>query len=105
MPPIESYVEEVHEFGESLEGNPAPGIMWVFQKDGVPELVNFMCPCGCGYTCPTPVNPEDKKEHRWLFSRSAPGVTLSPSIRWLSGCRAHFSITDGKVIMHADSGK
>ena len=87
-----------------------PGEMLVLlDENGVVAAVDFHCPCGCGSDCYTPVTDatkgQAKTERHWLYSRGPNGVTLTPSIRYTSGCRAHFNITDGKVIVHGDSGK
>ena len=96
-------------FGGPDPGKPEPGIIQVFMEDGVPSMVDFLCPCGCGNTCPTHLTSpgEEKKQNdrRWQFSEGPNGVTLSPSIRWLNGCKAHFHITDGQTKFAGDSGK
>ena len=80
-------------------------------EDGEPYAVDFLCPCGCGNTCYTPLVTKDRPRKngggpKWDFSYGPKGnITLSPSIRWLSGCKAHFNITDGEVKIHGDSGK
>ncbi len=104
MSPIASYIEEKQQFGGPDPGPPKPGIMQVFYENGIPLMVDFLCPCGCGRTCPTHLITPGQKEtdHHWSYK---PGPTLSPSIRYLSGCKWHFNITDGKVIVHGDSGK
>jgi hypothetical protein len=103
---ILEYTEERHDWGESGEGKPPPGVMWVYYCLNEPKMVDFLCPCGCGNTCPThlttPDRPKQPNDRRWNYS---PGPTLSPSIRWTGGCKAHFTITGGKVTMHEDSGK
>jgi Family of unknown function (DUF6527) len=97
--PIELYIEERHDFNAAPQGSPSPGVMYVFMLDGEPYSCDFLCPCGCGSSCYTVF----KGSHpRCCYS---PGPTLTPSIRYLDGCKAHFNITDGKVIMHGDSGK
>lgn len=103
MGSIKEYVEERHEFGREDPGQPSAGIMFVFYEGGEPQGVDFLCPCGCGNTCYTPVIQagRPKQPRHWFYS---PGPTIEPSIRWLSGCKSHFNITGGKVIMHADSG-
>lgn len=99
--PIMEYREERHPFGaEGLPDNPPPGVMWVFVEDGEPVAVDFLCPCGCGNSCYTPLRMNHP--HRWEYS---PGPTLAPSIRYLSGCKAHFFITSGKAVMCGDSGQ
>jgi Family of unknown function (DUF6527) len=100
--PITKYVEERHEFGEADCPNPVPGVMQVFYEDGIPVMVDFLCPCGCGSTCPTHLVPpvEKHKGRRWEFY---PGPKLVPSVRFTGGCKAHFNIEDGGVVkMHAD---
>lgn len=82
-----------------------PGEMRIFKVDGQLEAVDFRCPCGCGAECYTPVTPmnEPKQERHWQFDEAT--TTLSPSVRYLGGCKAHFNITNGKTVMHGDSGK
>ena len=97
---IESYTEERIEHGTDRPA-PTPGVMQVIYKNGVPYAVDFICPCGCGSSCYTPLKASNR-EPSWAYS---PGPTLTPSIRWTGGCKAHFNITDGKTIIHGDSGK
>lgn len=86
-----------------------PGIMRVLYVNGGPEMCEHLCPCGCGMPTPT-FFPNGKRERTrdrclWDFSKGAHGPTLNPSVRHLGGCKSHYNITDGKVIMHGDSGK
>lgn len=81
--------------------------MWVLvDGDGFVEAVTFQCPCGCGRECYTPVTDATrgqlKTERHWLYSA---GPTLTPSIRYIGGRRAHFNITDGRAVIHGDSGQ
>jgi hypothetical protein len=106
---IESYVEKRYKFGEDRP-IPAPGEMQVvFRDSDTPYMVDFICPCGCGHTCPTFIiaenEPKPPGRHMWHYRSIGGKVTLHPSIRWTGGCKAHFNITEGKVIMHEDSGK
>jgi hypothetical protein len=105
MAAITEYREERHAFGEAgLPSHPPPGVMWVFMEGDTPVAVNFLCPCGCGAECYTPL--EGPRPHKWAYSKGPNGgPTLSPSIRYLGGCKAHFNIEDGKSIIHGDSGK
>lgn len=87
-----------------------PGDIWIIvDGDGTVVAVDFLCPCGCGRPYYTPVTDatkgQPKESDRWLFSRGPNGVTVFPSIRCLSGCKSHFNITDGKTVMHGDSGQ
>src|SRR4051812_43616559 len=104
---MQKYTEVVHDFGGADHGDPPPGVIQIFLKEGLPYMVDFLCPCGCGARCPTHLlqpgeaaDGSDWAKHCWGFSRGpGGGVTLSPSIRYRSGCKAHFNITDGEVIM------
>ena len=106
---IESYVEERHEFGKEELPVPPPGVMYVFYEEDKPVSVSFLCPCGCGSECYTPLlqGNDDPKwvNRRWGYKKGPNGPTLTPSIRFTGGCKAHFNITDGKTIVHSDSGK
>ena len=106
MERILSYTEEQHEFGGLDPGKPVPGIMQVFMDEGAPSMVDFLCPCGCGHTVPThlvrPGTTKMPNDRHWHY---APGPTLSPSIRFTGGCYAHFTITNGVVKFHGDSGQ
>lgn len=86
-----------------------PGIIRVLYVNGVPGMCEFLCPCGCESPCLAlfPTAEQQRTPHRplWNFAKGSHGPTISPSIRYLGGCKAHFNITDGKVVMHGDSGK
>jgi hypothetical protein len=98
--------ERTVDFGTSV-ADPKQGEILVFVEGGVVQSVDFLCPCGCGKSCYTPVTekPEPTHSRQWCFSRGENGVTLTPSIRYTGGCKTHFNITDGEVIVHADSGQ
>lgn len=103
------YTEQLVEWGAWDQPKLEPGIIQVYMKDGVPKMVDFYCPCGCGRRCPTqlvePGHEKQPNDHHWNFSRGPNGITLSPSIRYLSGCKTHFNLTDGEAVVHADSGE
>ena len=106
--PISEYAEKVLTawVAPGQRWLPAPGEMWVFVIGGRVQAVDFLCPCGCGSECYTPVAEGPAPGNRvWGFGRGPNGVTLSPSIRYTGGCKAHFNITDGKAVMHGDSGR
>lgn len=103
--PITEYKEVRKCFPDESGAAVLPGEMFVYLENEVPQGVRYLCPCGCGNEIYTPVCVDKKTEHHWLFSRGPNGPTLFPSIRWTSGCKAHFNIENGKVITHADSGK
>jgi hypothetical protein len=59
------------------------------------------CACGCGKEVITPISPV-----QWRITRSARGVSLSPSIgNWNFPCRSHYWITDGRVEWSTDMTK
>lgn len=85
-----------------------PGVMQVLYVDGIPEMCNYLCPCGCGTPCPTYFvtykrkREPDSQRHLWDFSQGPNGPNLSPSVKHTGGCRSHYNITDGKTVMHDD---
>lgn len=85
------------------------GVMKVLYVDGVADMCEYICPCGCNMPCPTFFTNGGRQRtpdrHLWDFSRGPNSPTLSPSVRHTGGCKAHYNITDGRVIMHRDSGK
>lgn len=101
MSVIKSYTEERVVFGEVMDCNPPPGVMWVAFEGKKPMAAIYVCPCGCGKDIYTPVNGS----RGWQYSHGPNGPTLSPSVRWVQGCKAHFFIKDGKVEFCSDSGK
>ena len=96
--PITCYTEVCKEYYGSDHSYPPPGVMFVYVDEGVPKLVEFMCPCGCNRLTPIHLTRPGKKrsDHDWDYS---PGPTLQPSIRLLSGCMSHFTISNGKVTL------
>jgi len=77
-----------------------PGDFWLMEEeDGSVVAVDFLCPCGCGAECYTPVVPKDQPRNRQTWEYE-PGPTLTPSIQFTGGCRSHFNITNGEAVMH-----
>lgn len=104
---IAAYTEERQDWDKnSLNGFPPAGVIWVFMRKGGFYGCTFICPCGCdecvGFI---PLQDYKQRETRWNYSLGPNGPTISPSIKFGSGCKGHFNITDGKAIVHADSGK
>ena len=95
------YTEVPKVFGERDPSTLDFGIIEVYYYQGEVEGIAFICPCGCGRAVWIPIHNPVKKEHHWQYRN----LTLTPSVRWLSGCKAHFNITDGAVVWHTDSGK
>jgi hypothetical protein len=84
--------------------DPKPGEMHLLRYDDKDHALDFLCPCGCGADCYTPLKASGR-EPSWSYVPGTNGPTVSPSIRYLAGCVAHFTITDGAVEFHGDSGK
>ena len=111
--PITSYVEKTVSYGGADARDPVGNEMLVFLDDGTfgnppgtPMMIDFRCPCGCNQKCPTHlITTERSSDRHWGFSRGPNGITLTPSIRYLNGCKTHFNVTDGRAIIHGDSGK
>lgn len=112
--PIKSYTPKRYEFGDDDRPVPALGEMQViYNEDGSIYAVDFLCPCGCERNCFTPVctmaekqdpNASQRLKNRcWGFDPNT--ITIIPSIRYLSGCKWHFNVTNGQVVVHGDSGK
>jgi len=110
--PIQSYTPVVLTYPYSdTDESPKSGEMQVLKNEaGVVEMVNFLCPCGCGRECPTHVvtmaekadtSKQDVfKDSCWGFDEAT--LTISPSIRYTSACKSHFNVEGGKVKMHAN---
>lgn len=100
MPRIDEYKEVAYPF-PNTRAKPVPGEMQVMRSDtGEVKAVDFLCPCGCGRNSYTSVcTPEEKAlgkvSGRWGYDPAT--VTLIPSVLWLSGCKSHFFIRNGKV--------
>ncbi|WP_246176697.1 DUF6527 family protein [Parvibaculum sedimenti] len=54
----------------------------------------FRCPCGCGSEGNLPFRPEPSPSWNWNGNEASP--TLTPSVRWVGGCRWHGWLTDGE---------
>jgi hypothetical protein len=111
--PITEYKAVRREFGSPNPPVLHPGEMHVIYDNERVYAVDFLCPCGCGSTCFTPVctvtekndpgSSERMKDRCWVFDPDT--LTITPSIRYLGGCKWHFNITNGRVVVHVDSGK
>lgn len=114
MTPITNYREESYTADADgcwppEVGDLEPGVMQVLYDNGVPVMCDYVCPCGRDAPCPIFFPTEKRKRvpqrPLWDFKRGPNGPTLTPSVRHTGGCKRHYNITDGKVIMHGDSGK
>jgi hypothetical protein len=79
-----------------VEYMPAPkdmvlGLLYVSLRF---RMVNHICPCGCGYEVPLPL----EQKTGWLYAcNELKEVTLAPSILnpW---CKAHYYIRNNKIV-------
>ena len=67
-----------------------PGTVYVNRGDCYASLD---CPCGCGNLITIPTLDDTDFHPNWKIS----GNTITPSINMTSGCKSHFSITNGIV--------
>lgn len=101
MGKLSSYTEVKKVFGER-QGEPDSGIIEVYYaEDGQIKGIAYVCPCGCDRTIWTPIKNGEKEPGYCQYQ----DLTLTPSVRWMCGCNAHFNITKGLVVWHGDSGK
>lgn len=80
----------------------------VLVERGRPRLLVLSCPCGCGEHFPINLDPRsgpawhlygesgDAPAGRWRRRRS---LSLFPSVWRESGCRSHYIIWDGQIIL------
>lgn len=68
------------------EKDVAQGIVYVCEND---KLFQLKCPCECGDTITGQLKPLPKP------SWSVNGNSMTPSIKRLTGCESHFTITNG----------
>lgn len=62
------------------------GKVYVCRND---QVFQMKCPCGCGDQIKGMLKPGDKPS--WTIT----GNYMTPSIKRLSGCKSHFTITNG----------
>ena len=79
--------KEVDDSPEELEGN----IVYICKPL---EVIEFLCPCGCGER--VILSTMHNVKPRWRVTLSS--NTIAPSINRTRGCRSHFQIVDGKVV-------
>lgn len=107
MSKTERYNEIEYKWGDDRPKPIAGEMQVIVQRDEV-VAVDFLCPCGCGHSCFTPIVSSMYKrgENPACWDYHTAGRMISPSVRWLSGCKAHFFIrADGIVEWCSDSGR
>jgi hypothetical protein len=74
-------------------GAPAPGAAWWLRLDSAPDVLMFICPCGCGSVTGLPVNA--RHGNHWKFNGDEVSVTLAPSVFKQTACKWHGFLTNG----------
>ena len=65
---------------------------------GTPRWLLLRCPCGCGEEIP--VNLDGRAGKAWrLYRAPSEGLTVFPSIWRDTGCKSHFVIWRGHILM------
>lgn len=86
----------------------APNTVYAIQfpENDTPTFVGFDCPCGCGSPYVLQIRGMVQGDDRgWRFSVDDGVPTLTPSIRRVGSCAAHFFLRRGKVEFCGDSGR
>lgn len=75
----------------------APGdLLWRGSKPGEkPTRAVFLCPCGCEALLGFVVAGDSTQHPVWQWNGNEQKPTVTPSIRFLSGCQWHGFLTDG----------
>lgn len=77
-----------HVFEQVAQDSIKNGIVYVCDNE---KLFQLKCPCGCGETITGQLFPCERP--RWTIV----GNSITPSINRTTGCKSHFSITNGIV--------
>lgn len=66
--------------------------------------INYMCPCGCRREVRLPRRDAyPNAKNAWSVDVEAKSIT--PSVREMMNCKAHYFITGGKAKFCSDSGR
>jgi hypothetical protein len=85
---------EVDRHEEAVSLLREPGDMALVLR-GIPRLLIFACPDGCGEI--VPVNLDSRVGKAWSFYQRETGSTLYPSVWRTGGCRSHFILWDDLI--------
>jgi len=70
---------------------------------GRPRSLVISCPCGCGVL--HPINLDDRSGPAWrLYSTKESQVSLFPSVWRTEGCKSHYIIWHGRVLLFDGRG-
>lgn len=91
-------------FVEFIPEGIEPGMMYVSKKY---STTSYICPCGCGslVSIPFKPGPYQSQSFFWGYQENDTLVSLEPSVKMTSGCRAHYFIQQNKVNWCSDSGQ
>lgn len=84
----------VNHQGEAISLLEKPGDIVMVER-GVPRLLVFSCPDGCGDI--VPVNLDERADKAWRFYRRDGRSTLYPSVWRDEGCQAHFVLWNDMI--------
>ena len=84
----------VERHGEALALLEKPGDMALVVR-GVPRMLVFVCPDGCGDV--VPVNLDGRADKAWRYYRRDDRSSLYPSVWRDEGCRAHFILWNDAI--------
>jgi len=92
----------VSEMVSAYEAAKAGELAVLVGPDALPRSVHFECPCGCGQHVMLPAQgapTEFRGRREWWQADLVDGrLTLSPSVRMLTGCGAHFFVRASRVV-------
>lgn len=60
-----------------------------------PGRLTFLCPCGCGDVGGILVAGDESRQPVWQWNGNEEAPTVTPSIRFMSGCQWHGYLTAG----------
>jgi hypothetical protein len=91
---VKAIVESRAEVGSLLRN---PGDAVIIQR-GTPRWMMLKCPCGCGDDIP--INLDQRAGKAWrIYASAHRGVSLYPSVWRDTGCKSHFIIWNGRILL------
>ena len=78
-----------------------PGVVVLIGPGSAPKRIQFLCPCGCKEHVSVNLNPASGPRWR-LRIMGGQRISLWPSVQRQSGCRSHFVVVGGDIVMVPD---
>lgn len=66
---------------------------------GIPRLLLFRCPCGCGDEVPVNLDSRAGKAWRLFIGAADEKLSLFPSVWRDTGCKSHFVIWNNNILL------